>query len=61
MKIICMSKIVIRKVWKTEASPTVISVPPQFGLRENQYVLLRKDDSKIIIEPLKIREGVEYE
>jgi virulence-associated protein VagC len=56
-----MSKIVIRKVWKTGTSPTVISVPPQFGLRENQYVLLRKDDSKIIIEPLKIQEGVEYE
>jgi len=49
-----MSSLVLRKVRKTGTSPTTVSIPPEFGLKPEQYVIIRREDSKIVIEPISL-------
>jgi|GEM_PF-6195021 len=52
INIIAMSNLVLRKVRRAGTSPTVVSIPPEFGLKEDQYVIIRKEDSRIVVEPI---------
>jgi hypothetical protein len=54
INIIAMSSLVLRKVRRAGTSPTIVSIPPDFGLKPDQYVVIRKEDSKIVIEPLEV-------